>query len=584
MIVVLAAFCALAPACMTDAGVEDGADDAFLSGKADGGVDPGSPEALGVLALVNAPTTTAGTLKAACHVTSRVDHNVITHRDGPDGVLGTADDDLFDTLAEVDAIKYIGPVTLNALVECARDHGLVTEGAHIDVVFSPQPSASSHNARVASWIRGAQHTVDVAMYSYSDSGIADALADAVRRGVQVRFLFDTANADRKLTDPAALASSSSGKLEAAGIDVRWVNKILHDKFVIIDGPRDDVARAATAKLATGSANWSYGGASIYDENTMFVEHSPELAAAYQHEFDQMWEASTDLVAGAPPQAASTAHITTADVPDEAGLTGLFTSANFHLVGAAGVTWTVDKSKTAVADAWVAAIARATTSIHIASGHMRSRPVAEALIARKQADPSLDIEVYLDQQEWISASGDASQRAHVDACLATATTPSAERNCQYNDFLFSKALVDAGIDVRFKTYAYRWNVSYAKQMHSKYMVIDGTELISGSYNLSMHSEHESFENDLDASGPQLRPLVGAFEHNFAAIRDTGRDPDLLATLDDRVSNDATIPLVFDPMALTWQEVDDLRALIRANCAVINSTEYRENARAHYSCPR
>ena len=34
------------------------------SGKADGGIDEGSPEALGVLALVNDPAETAATLKA----------------------------------------------------------------------------------------------------------------------------------------------------------------------------------------------------------------------------------------------------------------------------------------------------------------------------------------------------------------------------------------------------------------------------------------------------------------------------------------------------------------------------------------
>lgn len=39
-----------------------------------------------------------------------------------------------------------------------------------------------------------------------------------------------------------------------------------------------------------------------------------------------------------------------------------------------------------------------------------------------------------------------------------------------------------------------------------------------------------------------------------------------------------------MALTWQEVTDLRALIRAHCAVVDSTEYRENAAAHKYCPR
>jgi hypothetical protein len=41
------------PACTSGEEIEDGADDAFPDGKADGGIEDGPPAALGVLALVN---------------------------------------------------------------------------------------------------------------------------------------------------------------------------------------------------------------------------------------------------------------------------------------------------------------------------------------------------------------------------------------------------------------------------------------------------------------------------------------------------------------------------------------------------
>lgn len=41
---------------------------------------------------------------------------------------------------------------------------------------------------------------------------------------------------------------------------------------------------------------------------------------------------------------------------------------------------------------------ADESIWVGSGHLRSRPVAEALIAKRAADPMIDIRVYLDGQE------------------------------------------------------------------------------------------------------------------------------------------------------------------------------------------
>lgn len=564
--------------------VEDGATDSFPSGKADGGIDEGSPEAIGVLALVNDPQLTAAGLKAEAGITSRVATNIVKHRRGADGAVDTADDDKFDTLAELDAIPYVGPATLAALLDAARARGLVRSGAKIDVVFSPQPAAESHNARIAQLIKNAQHSVDIAIYSYSDAGIAAALADAKQRGVKVRFLFDTASEDKKLTDAAARAASKSGRIEAAGIDVRYVNKILHHKFVIVDGPRDDASRAATAKLVTGSANWSNTGATVYDENTLFVENSALLAASFQREFDTLWKGSRDFVGPASAEGPSTANITPAQVSDEPGLGVLFTSPNFKAGGADGTTWSVDKASTVVANEWVKAIASAQRSIHIASGHMRLRPVAEALIAKKQASPNLEIRVYLDQQEFISASGHAAQVAEVADCQARATTPGQQRDCLANDFLFARALVDAGIDVRFKSFAYRWDASYAAQMHSKYMVVDGKELISGSYNLSMNSEQATFENALHVTGPQFTGLLGKFEANFAKIWDTARADNKLAQLRQTIATSPTIPLVFEPMALTYSEFEALRAHIRANCTLADSADYRANATAHRTCPR
>jgi len=567
------------PACV-DLEVEDGENDGFPSGKADGGIDEGSPEALGVLALVNDQSLTAAKLKTVAGITTRVSNNIVKHRDG--ATASAADDDLYDTLAELDAIPYVGPATLTALLDAARDRGLVGGASKIEVLFSPQPVDATHMVKIATLIGTATKTIDIAMYSYSDAKIAAALSAAVTRGVKVRFLFETGNEDRKIVDAAARAASKSGRLEAAGIDVRYVNKILHHKFLIVDGPRDDASRAATAKLVTGSANWSSTAGTTFDENTMFIDGSAKLNAAYQHEFDILWKGSRDFVGPATAQGQSTANITADQVPDEPGTNVLFTSPNFKPTGADGTTWSVDKNSTVVSNVWVEAIERAQTSIHIASGHLRLRPVAEALIAKKAANPSFDIKVYLDQQEFISLTGHNAQVAEVNTCLAAATTANAMRECKANDFLFSRALVNAGIDVRFKSFAYRWDHSYAAQMHSKYMVIDGKELFSGSYNLSMNAEQATFENALHLTGTAYAGLFSAFEANFNAIWRT--NPTLLAPLRTQISTSATIPLVFTPMSLSYAEFESLRALIRTNCTVADSDEYRSNATAHRSCPR
>lgn len=459
------------------------------------------------------------------------------------------------------------------------DPGVDVE-AEMDVVFSPQPAAQSHNTRVAALIGRAERSIDVAMYSFSDAAILDALGEAVSRGVSVRFLFDTASADQRLSGDAR-AASKSGRLERRGVDVRYVNKILHHKLMIVDGPRDDLDAASTAWVATGSANWSHGAATRYDENTLFSRGHAELALRLQAELDMLWQHSRDFVLEEPPFEPSPAVIDEEAIPDDPGFDAFFTSDNFEV---RGDTFSTNGS-TVVGDEIVRAIGEARESIHIASGHLRSRPIAEALMAKKESLPAIDIRVYLDGQEYISARGHADQVNEVERCLARAGEDErAIRACRTRGFLFGYAVGHAGIDVRYKYYAYRWDASYAKQMHHKYMILDGDTLYTGTYNLSDNAERDTFENLLVFRGPAHRPLIERFQENFARIWETGRAEGLLARLSRTVRAAAEIPLVFEPMALSWEEVTGLKTLIRASCPAVNTPEYRSNPVAHQTCPR
>ena len=224
-----------------------------------------------VLAVVNDLSVGFSTLDLDVGLDRRAANNIVSFRDGADQTPGTSDDALFRTIAELDAISYVGEKALRIIFEYGLSNGYHNQGPvrTANVIFSPNIYAQSHNVRVAQIIDAAQHSLDIAMYSYSDAGIATSLENAVRRGVQIRFIFETANKDRKL-DPSERGNTKSGRLEAMGIDVRWVNKIMHHKFVIVDGPRDELSRAETATLVTGSGNWSNGAATRYDENTLFL--------------------------------------------------------------------------------------------------------------------------------------------------------------------------------------------------------------------------------------------------------------------------------------------------------------------------
>jgi 5'-nucleotidase len=108
----------------------DGVDDQFLAdGKSDVfGVAEGSAEACGVLTLVN--TSDLATLDSTVRLDSRAAKNIYTHRVGPDGTAGTADDAVFHSLGDLDAVPYVGKIAFKKLLDYSIKHSLTcTTGA-----------------------------------------------------------------------------------------------------------------------------------------------------------------------------------------------------------------------------------------------------------------------------------------------------------------------------------------------------------------------------------------------------------------------------------------------------------------------
>lgn len=552
------------------------------AGKADGGYS--DCELVEVVAFANDPSTDVARLRAL-GLDRRVSGNIVARRDGPDGVPDTADDAPFVDAADLDAVPYVGPKTFAKLVAAVQEACAAPAHAPADAeaIFSPQAYRDSHLARVVQHLDGATRSVDIAMYSLRDAGVMDALRRATARGVSVRVLFDTASEDRK-----APAGTTSAQLEDLGADVRWINKILHHKLAIVDGPRTSADEAATATVITGSGNWSSSAATKYDENTSFVQGHAELALRFQREFNHLWRHSRPLdwnpsLAFFESMEVTDGMIAAADDP---ALDVVFTSANFRTTQSTryGPGFSVVPGESAVADRLVALIDGAERSIHVASGHLRSRPVAEAILRKRAARPDVDVRVYLDGQEYLSASTHRTQVAEQEACLVEAGDDARDRQaCLDKAFLYSYALHDAGVPLRYKLYAYRWDVSYAAQMHHKYLLVDGRVLATGSYNLSDNAEHATMENLVIWDAAAYPGLVASFEANFERMWVTGEAEGRFASLlDDVQDGEGAVPLVFDPMALGWDEVTQLKRAIRVACPAADSAEYRQDAPAHRVC--
>lgn len=95
-------------------------------------------EALTLLEFLNDTGTTFEILDEQVGLDSRAAENLIAHRDGADLLAGTGDDDYFDTMDEVDAISWVGPVAVETLTQYVTAQGWVyySTGTFEGVVFN----------------------------------------------------------------------------------------------------------------------------------------------------------------------------------------------------------------------------------------------------------------------------------------------------------------------------------------------------------------------------------------------------------------------------------------------------------------
>ena len=106
------------------------------AGKADGLANllvDGTPEAIGVLKLVNHPSTTEDVLDDDVGLDRRAAESITDFRAGPDGAYtgGTHDDGIFRAIAEVDDQYYVGAAALQHLLDYAFAHDFVPEGGDL---------------------------------------------------------------------------------------------------------------------------------------------------------------------------------------------------------------------------------------------------------------------------------------------------------------------------------------------------------------------------------------------------------------------------------------------------------------------
>lgn len=123
-------------------------------------------------------------------------------------------------------------------------------------------------------INSAQHTIDFAIYGYSNvPKVQSAIESAKKRGVKIRFVYDYSPTENKIY-PATkyLAEMITDNNHDSS------PHLMHNKFFIFD----------KKTVLTGSANLSNTDMSGFNSNVVVLVNSEKFADIYSQEFEQMY--------------------------------------------------------------------------------------------------------------------------------------------------------------------------------------------------------------------------------------------------------------------------------------------------------
>lgn len=139
-----------------------------------------------------------------------------------------------------------------------------------EVFFSPNGGVRD---QIIKRINLSKSSIDVAVYSFTAGEVAQALADAHKRGVKIRVIRDKTQSSNK--------DDENSFLMKQGISVKILKGkgrgIMHDKFAIFDGK----------EAFTGSYNWTENAEKFNYENALFID-DPNVIEGFKNEFEGLW--------------------------------------------------------------------------------------------------------------------------------------------------------------------------------------------------------------------------------------------------------------------------------------------------------
>ncbi|MBI3237537.1 MAG: T9SS type A sorting domain-containing protein, partial [Flavobacteriia bacterium] len=148
-------------------------------------------------------------------------------------------------------------------------HQFTIGSTTVQSYFSPTDQTTAH---IIDAINSADYSLDVALFTFINNDLGDAVIAAKNRGVYVRCIIEN----------SGYIGSEYNGLIAAGIPTFSQSSLpydFHHKYCIIDA----FEAGSDPQVVTGSHNWTNSAEDEYDENTIIV-HDLVLAQQYTEEF------------------------------------------------------------------------------------------------------------------------------------------------------------------------------------------------------------------------------------------------------------------------------------------------------------
>jgi len=118
----------------------------------------------------------------------------------------------------------------------------------------------------------AKESINIAMYTFTDSDIAYAIVEAKNQGVDIKIYLDKQEVNAQYSKSRFFVNEGIEKIRISSN-----NYIMHNKFAVIDNKI----------VITGSYNWTASAGERNDENLLVVDDQ-EIVKRYQDYFYDLW--------------------------------------------------------------------------------------------------------------------------------------------------------------------------------------------------------------------------------------------------------------------------------------------------------